>query len=60
MQYEVEDSRPRARPKRIWIGIRVVQKDNKAHGLSREDAMNRGRWEEEADKGRMMISCVNG
>jgi len=37
-----------------------VERDCKARDLSREDAMNRGRWEEEADKGRMMISCVSG
>ena len=39
MEYEVEGSRPRGRPKRTWI--EVVQRDCKAHILNREDAMNR-------------------
>jgi len=54
----MEDSRPRGRAKRTWI--EVVQRDCKARGWSREDAMNHGRWEEEADEGWMMISGVNG
>jgi len=42
MEYEVEDSRPRGRPKkRTW---RVVaQKDCQARNLNKEDAMDRGR-----------------
>jgi len=42
MEYEVEGSRPRGRPKRTWR--EVVQKDCQAHNLKREDAMDRGRW----------------
>jgi len=42
MEYEVEGSRPRGRPKRTWR--EVVQKDCQARNLNREDAMNRGRW----------------
>ena len=42
MEYEVEGSRPRGRPKRTWR--EVVQKDCHAHSLHREDAMDRGRW----------------
>jgi len=38
----VEGSRPRGRPKRTWT--EVVQKDYQAHNLSREDAMDHGRW----------------
>ena len=41
MEYEVEGSRPRGRPKRTWT--EVVQKDCQACNLNREDAMNRGR-----------------
>jgi len=42
MEYEVESSRPRGRPKRIWK--EVVQKDCQACTLNKEDAMDRGRW----------------
>jgi len=42
MEYEVEGSRPRDRPKRAWR--EVVQKDCQARNLNREDAMDRGRW----------------
>jgi len=42
MEYEVEDSRPRGRPKRTWR--EVVQKDYQARKLNREDPVDRGRW----------------
>ena len=42
MEYEVEGSRPRGRPKRTWL--EVVRKDCQARKLSRDDAMVRGRW----------------
>ena len=42
MEYEVEGSRPRGRPKRTWK--EVVQKDCQARNLNKEDAMGRGRW----------------
>jgi len=42
MEYEVEGSRPRGRPKRTWI--EVVQKDCQARNLNKEDAMDHGRW----------------
>ena len=42
MEYEVEGSGPRGRPKRTWR--EVVQKDCQARNLIREDAMDRGRW----------------
>jgi len=42
MEYEVEGSRPRGRPKRTWK--QVVQKDCQACNLNKEDAMVRGRW----------------
>jgi len=42
MEYEVEGSRPRGRPKTTWR--EVVQKDCQAHSLNKEDAMDRGRW----------------
>jgi len=38
MEYELEGSRPRGRPKRTWT--EVVQKDCQAHKLNREDAMD--------------------
>jgi len=42
MEYEVEGSRPRGRPKRTWR--EVVQKDCQARNVNRQDAMDRGRW----------------
>ena len=42
MEYEVEGSRPRGRPKRTWTA--VVQKDRQTCNLNREDAMDRSRW----------------
>jgi len=42
MEYEVEGSRPRGRPKRTWKD--AVQKDYQAHNLNKEDAMASGRW----------------
>ena len=42
MEYEVEGSRRRGRPKRTWR--EVVQKDCQARNLSREDAVDHGRW----------------
>jgi len=37
MEYEVEGTRPRGRPKKTWREI--VEKDCRARGLNREDAM---------------------
>jgi len=42
MEHEVKGARPRGRPKRTWREI--VEKDCQAHGLNREDAMDRIRW----------------
>jgi len=42
MEYEVERSTSRLRPKRTWT--EVVQKDCQACNLNREDAMDRSRW----------------
>jgi len=42
MEYEVESSRPRGRPKRTRR--EVGQKDCQARNLNREDAMDHGRW----------------
>jgi len=42
MEYEVEDTRPRDRPKKTWTEI--VEKHCKARGLNREDAMDSSRW----------------
>jgi len=38
----VEGARPRGRPKKTWTEI--VEKDCRARGLNREDAMDRIRW----------------
>jgi len=40
MEYEVEGSRPRGRPKKTW---RDCEKDCQARKLNREDAMDRNR-----------------
>ena len=42
MEYEMEGFRPRGRPKRTWK--EVVQKDGQARNLTKEDAMDHGRW----------------
>jgi len=42
MEYYVEGSRRRGRPKRTWR--EVVQKDCQARSLKSEDAMDRSRW----------------
>ena len=48
MEYEVVGSRHRGRPKSTLL--EVVQRDCQVHGLSKDDAMVRGRWREEDDK----------
>jgi len=42
MEYEVEGSKPKGRPKKTWTEI--VEKDCHAHKLNKEDAMDRNRW----------------
>jgi len=42
MEYEVVGCRSRGRPKRTWL--EVVQRDCQVRGLSKKDAMVRGRW----------------
>ena len=42
MEYEVEGSRPKGRPKRTWR--EVVLKDCQTRKVNKEDAMDRGRW----------------
>ena len=42
MEYEVEGSRPRGRPKRTWKD--VVPEDCQAHTLNKEDAVDRCKW----------------
>ena len=42
VEYEVEGTRPRGRPKKTWREI--VEKDCQAHALNREDARDRSRW----------------
>jgi len=42
MEYEVESARPRGRPKKSWREI--VDKDCKARGLNRKDAVDHISW----------------
>jgi len=42
MEYEVDDARPRVRPKKTWREI--VEKDCQARELNREDAVDCNRW----------------
>jgi len=42
MEYEVEGSRQRSKPKRTWR--EVVQKDCQGRKLNKEDAMDHARW----------------
>ena len=42
MEYNVDGSRQRGRPKRTWK--EVVQKDCQARSLNKDDAMDHGRW----------------
>ena len=42
MEYEVEGAGLRGRPMKTWREI--VEKDDKAHKLNREDAMDHNRW----------------
>jgi len=42
MEYEVEDPRPRERPKRTWR--EVVKEDCQACKLNKEDGMDRSKW----------------
>ena len=42
MEYEVEGSRPRGRPKRTWK--EVVREDCQARKLNKEDAVDRCKW----------------
>ena len=42
MEYEVEGSRPRGRPKKTWI--EVVLEDCQARKLNKEDAMDHCKW----------------
>jgi len=48
MEYEVEGSRPRGKPKRTWR--EVVQKDCQACKLNMEDAMDHGKWKKLVDQ----------
>ena len=49
MEYEVEHSRPRGRPKRTWR--KVVQKDCQAYKLNREDVVDHSRWRKQIKDG---------
>jgi len=42
MEYEVEGSKTRGKPKRMWREI--VQKDFQARNMNREDAVDCSRW----------------
>jgi len=49
-------ARPTGGPKKTWREIVVVEKDCKARGLNREDAMDRSRWRKQIG----MIDDHNG
>jgi len=49
MEYEVEGSRPRGRPKRTWK--EVVREDCQARKLNKEHAMDSSLQMEKGDKG---------
>ena len=42
IEYEMKGAKPRGRPKKTWREI--VEKDCRARGVNREDAMDRSRW----------------
>jgi len=42
IEYEVEGTRPRGRPKKTWR--ETVEKDCRARGLNTENAMDCSRW----------------
>jgi len=42
MEYEVQGTRPRGRPKRTWR--EVAREDCQARKMNKEDAMDRGKW----------------
>jgi len=50
----VEGARPRGRPKKTWREI--VEKDCRARGLNRADAMDRSRWRKQL--GMMMMMMI--
>jgi len=47
MEYKVEGTRPRGRPKKTWREI--VEKDCRASGLNTDDAMCRSRWRKQIE-----------
>jgi len=45
MEYEVEGTRPRGRPKKTWrTWTEIVEKDCQAYKLNTKDAMYSNRW----------------
>jgi len=42
MEYEVQDPRPRGRPKKTWR--EVVREDCQARKMNKEDAVGRCKW----------------
>jgi len=55
MEYEVEGSIPRGRPKRTWR--EVVQKDCQGCNLNREDALDCSRWKKLIEIGWWVGGC---
>jgi len=49
MEYDVEGSRPRGKPKKTWR--EVVQRDYQAHKLNRDNAMDHSRWKKLIEAG---------
>jgi len=59
MEYEVEGTRPRGRPKKTWREI--VEKDCRGRGLNKEDAMDYSRWRKQIgmNDNHDVCECVN-
>jgi len=58
MEYEVEGSRPRGRPKRTWK--EVVREDCQACKLNKEDAMDHCKWRNQDGCERVNVSSGTG
>jgi len=57
MEYKVEGTRPRGRPKKTWREI--VEKDCRARGLNTEDAMCRSPGQFPQSRKTVVCVCVD-
>ena len=58
MEYEVEGSRPRERPKRTWK--EVVREACQARKLNKEDAVDRCKWRKMIKEVRERVNVSSG